>query len=303
MREYLRLINRVLAYGEARGDRTGTGTVSLFGEKITHNLLDGFPMVTSKTTYYKFSIKEILWMLTGSSNNNDLNKEGVTIWDEWCLADGDLGPIYGKQWRHWPTEDGEIDQIAILVDGLKNNPNSRRHIISAWNWSYIPNEKLSPHDNVAQGKMSLAPCHMMAQFYVSSVTTDDKIRWSAYQKAIGLDGGIENAPDKKLSCQLYCRSQDLCLGTPFNMVGYAALTMMLADQCGYMPGMYHHIIGDAHVYNNHIDGAKLMMRRDPLPLSFLKINKNVESIFDYKIDDFEVVGYKSHPPISFDVSV
>ncbi len=328
MRNYKSLIINVLDNGLSRGDRTGTGTIGLFGEKLVYDLLDGFPVVSLKQTYWKLSIKEKLWMISGSRNNNDLKAAKVTIWDEWALPNGDLGPVYGSQWRHWPVvkkideetiiEAGrelqrngatnlldpyysEIDQIQLLVDGLKNNPFSRRHILTAWNWSYIPDEKLSPHENVENGMMCLAPCHMMAQFYVSDVTKEDVQKYIAYQKATG--ESYDNIPTRKLSCQLYCRSQDLCLGTPFNLVGYATLTMILAKQCGYMPGVYHHVIGDAHIYKNHIYGAEEMVQREPFKTPYLKINNNVASIFDYKIDDFELVGYKYHPPISFDISI
>lgn len=328
MLQYKELCLKVLNEGQVRKDRTGTGTVSLFGEKLKINLLKGFPIVTLKQTYWKAAIKEKLWMLSGSSNNNDLKDAGVTIWDEWALPDGNLGPIYGSQWRHWPVikkideetiidagrdlqKNGatnlldsyysEIDQISILIDGLKNNPFSRRHILNSWNWSFVPDEKISPHENVENGMMSLPPCHMMAQFYISKATNEDVKKYIDYQKNI--NESYDNIPEYKLSAQVYCRSQDLCLGTPFNLVGYSALVMMLAKQCGYMPGDYHHIIGDAHIYMNHVDGAREMLSRYPLSSAYLKINNNVFSIFDYKIEDFTVMNYKHHPAISFDISV
>jgi thymidylate synthase len=244
------------------------------------------------------------------------------------LSDGNLGPIYGSQWRHWPVfkkiddetlidagrelqKNGatnlldpyfsEIDQISILIDGLKNNPFSRRHILNSWNWSFIPDEKLSPHKNVENGMMSLPPCHMMAQFYISEATNEDVKKYIEYQNKI--DEYCIDVPKHKLSCQLYCRSQDLCLGTPFNLVGYSSLVMMLAKQCGYMPGDYHYIIGDAHIYLNHIAGAEEMLSRNPLPSAYLKINNNVSSVFDYKINDFSIINYNYHPAISFDISI
>ncbi|MBP7966687.1 thymidylate synthase [Candidatus Woesebacteria bacterium] len=331
MLEFNNLAKRILAYGEERIDRTGTGTISCFGEKMSFNLLLGLPVVTGKKISWKLPIKELLWMLSGSSSNTDLNNKGVTIWDEWAV-DGNLGPVYGSQWRNWPVTDyeyheddiimagremqlygstnaldgysGHIDQITLLLDGLQNRPFSRRHIITAWNWAFIPQEDMTPQENVLAGNMCLPPCHIMAQWYVSKATYDDKINYASYQKYLGVvDFDIDSAPEYKLSCQMYQRSMDVCLGAPFNMIGYSVLTMMLAKQCGFMPGMYHHVIGDAHVYLNHVDNLKIQLSREPFSSPFLRINDNVKSIFDYKIEDFDLIGYKHHAPLSYSVAV
>ena len=232
-----------------------------------------------------------------------LDKEGYVLRKE--IKNGDLGPVYGAQWRHWPTHDGkEVDQIALLVDGLKNKPFSRRHIINAWNWAFIPDESISPQENVEKGNMCLPPCHIMAQWYVSKATDADKYNYICYLLNSGVsESEIGTVPEYKLDCQMYQRSADICLGVPFNILGYSTLTMMLAKQCGCMPGVYNHIIGDAHIYLNHVDKLKMQLTREPYPLPYLRIRDGVESIFDYRIEDFELVNYKHHDSISFDVAV
>lgn len=302
MLEYNKLCLHILDNGEIRSDRTGVGTISTFGEKLIFNLLKGLPVVTSKKVAVITAIKELLWMLTGSSSNKDLLENNVHIWDEWQTEYGDLGPIYGSQWRKWKSSDGtEIDQISLLVDGLKTNPFSRRHILNAWNCAFIPSEALSPQENVRLGKMCLPPCHMMAQWYVLKATDQDKEDYLAYMQAI--NETVTVIPEYKLNCQMYMRSNDVVLGLPFNLIGYSVLTMMLAKQCGYMPGYYHHVIGDAHIYLNHIDNLKKQLKRDNYPLPFLKILNGVNSIDNYKIEDFKLINYKHHDSIHYDVAV
>lgn len=301
MLEYNNLCLRILDTGEVRKDRTGVGTVSVFGEKLVFNLLKGLPVVTSKKIAVITAIKELLWMLSGSSSNNDLVLNNVHIWDEWKTEDGNLGPIYGSQWRNWISSNGSIDQISLLVNGLKNNPFSRRHILNAWNCAFIPDETLSPQENVKLGKMCLPPCHMMAQWYVLKATDQDKKDYLEYMQSIGEEP--ENIPEYKLNCQMYMRSNDVVLGLPFNLIGYSVLTMMLAKQCGYMPGYYHHVIGDAHIYLNHIDNLKKQLERGSYPLPYLKILNGVDSIDNYKIDHFKLINYKHHDPIYYDVAI
>ena len=277
MKQYLDLLSHVLEFGTRKDDRTGTGTLSVFGHQMRFNLEDGLPLVTTKKVHYKSIIHELLWLLSGSTNVAYLQKNGVRIWNEWADAEGSLGPIYGKQWRSWHTPNGDtIDQIAAVIDQIKTNPDSRRIIVSAWNPADLPSEKLSPQDNVAAGQMALATCHAFFQFYVAN---------------------------NKLSCQLYQRSNDLFLGAPFNICQYAMLTMMIAHQCGLGLGDYVHTIGDAHLYTNHVEQAQLQISREPLPLPKLKFARRPESIFDYKFEDFIIEGYESHPAIKAQVSV
>lgn len=322
MKEYIDLSNRILEFGEVRKDRTGVGTVSLFGEKMVFDLLDGFTAVTTKLVYCKTAIKEGLWICSGSTSNLDLKAQKVSIWDEWALPNGELGPIYGKQLRDF----NGVDQLAMLVEGLKNKPFSRRHIISYWNPEVLPFENLSPQDNVELGLQALPPCHAFAQWYVSNADNYDRVRYMHYLNIIErirmtdeelfLSHNQENydtdkmnqildsynIPKLKLSCQLYQRSADVVLGIPFNLVMYPMLTMMLAQQCGFIHGMYHHVIGDAHVYLNHVEAFKEQLSRDPYPRPILKINNLVESVFDYKTDDFELIDYQHHEPISYAVA-
>lgn len=265
MKQYLDLMKHVLDHGETREDRTGTGTISVFGYQARYNLEEGFPLVTTKKCHLRSIIHELLWFISGDTNIKYLKDNKVRIWDEWADENGDLGPVYGYQWRKWQTPDGrEVDQVAKLVDGLKNNPHSRRHILTAWNPADVDD-------------MALPPCHSFIQFYVST--------------------------DKKLSCQLYQRSADIFLGVPFNIASYALFTMMLAQVCDLGVGDFVHTMGDAHLYSNHIDQAKLQLTRDPRPLPEMKINPGVKSIFDFKFEDFELTGYDPHPHIKAEVSV
>ena len=264
MKQYLDLMQHVLDTGAQKHDRTGTGTVSVFGYQMRFNLQEGFPMVTTKKLHLKSIIHELIWFLTGDTNIKYLKANGVRIWDEWADEDGNLGPVYGSQWRSWPTPDGKhIDQITNIINTIKNNPDSRRIIVSAWNVAEIEN-------------MALPPCHAFFQFYVA---------------------------DGKLSCQLYQRSADIFLGVPFNIASYALLTMMVAQVCGLEAGDFVHTLGDAHLYNNHIEQANLQLSREPKPLPTMKINPEVKSIFDFKFDDFTLVNYEAHPHIKGIVAV
>lgn len=264
MKQYLDLLKTILDKGIQKHDRTGTGTISYFGYQMRFNLQDGFPLVTTKKVHLKSIIYELLWFLNGDTNVKYLQDHGVRIWNEWADANGDLGPVYGYQWRHWRTPDGrEIDQIANLIEGLKKNPDSRRHIVSAWNPADVDN-------------MALPPCHTMFQFYVA---------------------------DGRLSCQLYQRSGDTFLGIPFNIASYALLTMMVAQVCGYKPGDFVHTIGDAHIYLNHIEQVKLQLSRNPYPLPTMKINSEVKDIFSFKYEDFTLENYQCHPTIKGEISV
>ncbi len=277
MKQYLALLSHISSQGSEKGDRTGTGTRSVFGYQMRFNLQDGFPMVTTKKLHLKSIIYELLWFLKGDTNNAYLKENGVRIWDEWATETGDLGPIYGKQWVSWEKPNGEtINQIAEIVDTLKNNPNSRRMIVSAWNPSDLPDESISPQENVAQGRMALATCHAFFQFYVS---------------------------EGKLSCQLYQRSADTFLGVPFNIASYALLTHMVAQQTGLEVGDFIWTGGDVHLYNNTLEQTELQLTRSPYPLPTLTIKRQPDSIFDYKFEDFEIEGYQSHPHIKAKVSV
>jgi len=264
MQQYLDLLARVRTEGAKKTDRTGTGTLSVFGHQMRFDLSEGFPLVTTKKLHLKSIIVELLWFLSGATNTGYLKEHGVSIWDEWADAEGNLGPVYGKQWRSWETPDGRtIDQIANAVADLKRNPDSRRIIVTAWN----------PGD---LSKMALAPCHCLFQFYVT---------------------------DGKLSCQLYQRSADVFLGVPFNIASYALLTMMMAQVTGLKPGDFVHTFGDAHLYLNHLEQADLQLSRAPRPLPQMNINPAVSSIFDFKYEDFELTGYDPHPHIKAPVAV
>lgn len=264
MKQYHDLMRHVLECGVKKEDRTGTGTVSVFGYQMRYNLAEGFPLLTTKKLHTKSIIHELLWFLKGDTNIKYLKDNGVRIWDEWADAEGNLGPVYGYQWRSWPTPDGKhIDQITQVVDMIKNNPDSRRLIVSAWNVADI-------------NSMKLPPCHAFFQFYVAN---------------------------GKLSCQLYQRSADIFLGVPFNIASYAILTMMIAQVCDLQLGDFVHTLGDAHLYSNHIEQAKLQLTRDFRPLPTMKINPNVKSIFDFTIDDFTLENYDPHPHIKAEVAV
>ena len=277
MQQYLDLVQTILDHGHQKGDRTGSGTLSIFGHQMRFNLANGFPLVTTKKVHLKSIIHELLWFLQGDTNIGYLKANGVSIWDEWADAQGDLGPVYGAQWRNWPAGNAEnIDQIAQIVEQIKRTPNSRRMLVSAWNVADLPNESLSPQQNVAEGKMALAACHALFQFYVA---------------------------DGKLSCQLYQRSCDTFLGLPFNIASYALLTHMLAQQCDLQVGDFVWTGGDVHLYLNHLEQAKLQLSRQPYALPKLILKRKPASIFDYRYDDFEIVGYQAHPAIKAPISV
>ncbi len=264
MKQYLELLDHVLRRGVAKDDRTGTGTLSVFGYQMRFDLRDGFPALTTKKLHLRSIIHELLWFLAGDTNLRYLHDNKVTIWDEWADADGDLGPIYGYQWRSWPTPDGRsIDQITRLVDGLRENPDSRRHIVSAWNVADIE-------------RMALPPCHCLFQFWVA-------------------EGG--------LSCQLYQRSADVFLGVPFNIASYALLTMMVAQVCGLEPRELVHTFGDVHLYRNHVEQAETQLVRSPRPLPRMWINPEVLSVFDFRFEDFRLEGYDPHPAIKAPIAV
>ncbi len=264
MKGYLDLIDRVLKEGLKKEDRTGTGTTSIFGHQMRFDLSKGFPLVTTKKTHLRSIIHELLWFIQGDTNIAYLKENKVRIWDEWADENGDLGPVYGHQWRSWPTPDGKaIDQLSEVIKMIKENPDSRRLIVSAWNVSDIPN-------------MALPPCHTFFQFYVA---------------------------DGKLSCQLYQRSADIFLGVPFNIASYALLTMMVAQVCGLEYGDFVHTFGDAHIYSNHMDQVNLQLSREPFPLPEMKINPDIKDILDFTIDDFELVNYEAHPHIKGEVAI
>ncbi len=264
MKQYLHLLETILKEGTVKSDRTGTGTISRFGHQMRFDLSEGFPVVTTKKLHLKSIIHELLWFLAGDTNIKYLTDNGVRIWNEWADPDGNLGHIYGYQWRSWPTPDGHhIDQISQVIDSIKNKPDSRRHIVSAWNVGELD-------------KMNLPPCHVLFQFYVA---------------------------DGKLSCQLYQRSADVFLGVPFNIASYALLTLMVAQVTGLQPGDFVHTFGDVHIYSNHIEQVKLQLTREPFPLPQMKINPEIKNIFDFKFEDFELIGYQAHPHIKGEVAV
>ncbi|MCG8576226.1 MAG: thymidylate synthase [Flavobacteriales bacterium] len=274
MKQYLDLLELIKTKGVEKGDRTGTGTRSIFGHQMRFDLSEGFPMVTTKKLHLKSIIHELLWFIKGDTNIGYLNENGVKIWDAWANEEGDLGPVYGSQWRNWNGEG--IDQIQMVIDEIKNNPNNRRIMVSAWNPSVMPDTSKSFSENVANGKAALPPCHAFFQFWVA---------------------------DGKLSCQLYQRSADVFLGVPFNIASYALFTMMIAQVCGLEAGDFVHTFGDVHLYNNHLEQAELQLSREPKPLPQMKINPEITSIFDFTYDDFELVNYEYHPHIKGAVSV
>ncbi|PVW17159.1 thymidylate synthase [Marixanthomonas spongiae] len=274
MKQYHDLIKHVLENGTEKHDRTGTGTKSVFGYQMRFDLSEGFPMVTTKKLHLKSIIHELLWFLNGDTNIKYLQENGVRIWNEWADDNGDLGPVYGHQWRNWNSE--EIDQISEIIETLKTNPDSRRMLVSAWNPSVMPNTSKPFSENVANGKAALPPCHAFFQFYVA---------------------------DGKLSCQLYQRSADIFLGVPFNIASYALLTMMVAQVCGYQAGDFVHTFGDAHIYSNHMEQVELQLSREPRPLPTMHINPDVKDIFGFKFDDFTLENYNPHPHIKGAVAI
>lgn len=264
MQQYLDLMRHVQDNGTIKTDRTGTGTTSIFGHQARYDLSAGFPMITTKKLHFRSIIHELLWFLKGDSNIAYLKENGVSIWDDWADENGDLGPVYGVQWRSWPTPDGQhIDQVSQIIDQIKNTPDSRRIIVSAWNVSLV-------------NQMALPPCHALFQFYVA---------------------------DGKLSCQLYQRSADIFLGVPFNIASYALLTMMIAQVCGLKAGDFIHTLGDAHLYSNHMDQVATQLAREPLPLPTMQLNAKVRDLFEFTYEDFEIVGYESHPHIKAPIAV
>jgi thymidylate synthase len=277
MKQYLDLLQDILDNGVQKGDRTGTGTVSVFGRQYRHNLADGFPLLTTKKLHLKSIINELIWFLSGETNTRWLKENGVSIWDEWATGSGDLGPIYGAQWTNWPTRDGgTINQIDYVVECLRNNPDSRRILFHGWNVEYLPDESISPQQNVEAGRMALPPCHLLYQFYVA--------------------GG-------KLSSQLYIRSSDSFLGLPYNTASLAVLTLMLCQQCDLEPGEIIITTGDSHLYSNHMEQVQEQLSREPRQLPTLKLVRKPDSIYDYRFEDFELVGYDPHGHIAAPVAV
>lgn len=277
MQPYLALLNKILQDGHHKGDRTGSGTLSIFGHQLRFSLADGFPLVTTKRVHLKSIIHELLWFLKGDTHLGYLHQHKVSIWDEWADEQLELGPVYGRQWRSWPTPEGrQVDQLQQLMQQLRDNPNSRRLLVSAWNVADLPDERLSPQANVAQGKMALAPCHVLFQFYVA---------------------------DGKLSCQLYQRSCDTFLGLPFNIASYALLTQMIAQQLDLALGEFIWTGGDVHLYLNHLEQATLQLTREPYPAPRLVIKRKPESLFAYDYDDFEILNYQAHEAIKAPISV
>ncbi|QFY89474.1 thymidylate synthase [Magnetovirga frankeli] len=277
MQQYLDLMRQVRERGVRKADRTGTGTLSLFGYQMRFDLAQGFPLMTTKRLHLRSIIHELLWFLRGESNIAYLRQNGVSIWDEWANAEGELGPVYGRQWRSWPGPDGRhYDQISLLIAQINSNPDSRRHIISAWNVADLPDEGQSPQANADQGRMALAPCHTLFQFYIA---------------------------EGRLSCQMYQRSADVFLGVPFNIASYALLTLMLAQVCRLQPGEFIHCLGDAHLYLNHLQQVDLQLGREPRPLPQMRLNPEVGSLFDFRFEDFSLEGYDPHPHIKAPIAV
>lgn len=277
MQAYLQLLQDILDKGSQKGDRTGTGTISLFGYQMRFDLAEGFPCVTTKKLHLRSIIHELLWFLNGDTNIDYLNKNGVTIWDEWADENGNLGPVYGAQWRNWVTADGQhIDQIKLLLEDLRERPNSRRHIVSAWNPAVLPDETRSPRENARAGLQALPPCHTLFQFYVA---------------------------DGKLSCQMYQRSADVFLGVPFNIASYAMLTMMMAQVLDLKPGDFVITLGDAHIYSNHLEQVHTQLSRQPFRLPKMVINPDRKNLFEFEYEDFDLQNYQCHPGIKAPIAV
>lgn len=277
MKQYLDLMRHVLEHGHKKTDRTGTGTISVFGYQMRFDLQQGFPLITTKKCHLRSIIHELLWFLKGETNIEYLKANGVSIWDEWATAEGELGPVYGAQWRSWQAADGRvIDQISQLIADIKRTPDSRRLIVSAWNPALLPDTSVSPKENAAMGKQALPPCHTLFQFYVN---------------------------DGKLSCQLYQRSADIFLGVPFNIASYALLTLMVAQVCGLEPGDFVHTFGDAHLYLNHLKQVETQLARQPYPLPQMQLNPEVKDIFAFTIADFTLQNYQAHPHIKAPVAI
>lgn len=277
MKQYLDLLRHIQENGTRKSDRTGTGTLSVFGYQMRFDLSEGFPLVTTKKTHLKSIIHELLWFIRGDTNIAYLKENGVSIWDEWADENGELGPVYGKQWRSWEGPNGEVvDQLQQLLDEIRNKPDSRRLVLSAWNPVVLPDVSKSPKENAAEGKQALPPCHCLFQFYVA---------------------------DGRLSCQLYQRSGDVFLGVPFNIASYSLLTLMVAQVCGLQPGDFVHTFGDVHLYSNHEEQAALQLSREPRALPVMKLNPDVKSLFEFTYDDFELTDYDPHPHIKAPVAI
>lgn len=277
MKQYHDLLGDILENGAVKGDRTGTGTTSVFGRQIRHDLSKGFPLLTTKKLHFKSIANELIWFLSGNTNVRWLNENGVSIWNEWATEEGELGPIYGKQWTAWPTKEGEtINQVDYVVNTLRTNPNSRRILFHGWNPEYLPDESQSPQDNVREGRMALPPCHLLYQFYVAN---------------------------GRLSSQLYIRSSDSFLGLPYNIASLALLTHMLAQQCDLVPHEIVVSIGDLHAYSNHMTQIQTQLGRDVRPLPQLHIVRRPETIYGYRFEDFEILGYDPHPSIAAPIAV
>jgi len=277
MRQYLDLLRDILDNGVEKSDRTGTGTISVFGRQFRHDLNEGFPLLTTKKVHFRSIVNELIWFLNGGTNTKWLQENGVTIWDEWATEEGDLGPIYGKQWTAWPTkEGGTINQVDYVVNLLKNKPDSRRILFHGWNVEYLPDEGVSPQENASQGRMALPPCHLLYQFYVAN---------------------------NRLSAQLYIRSSDSMLGLPYNLASLALLTHMLAQQCDLDVGEIIISTGDSHIYTNHLEQINLQLSRDPRPLPTLQLKRRPDSIYDYQFEDFALLDYDPHPHIAAPVAV
>jgi thymidylate synthase len=277
MKQYHDLMRFILEQGHRKSDRTGTGTLSVFGYQMRFDLTAGFPLVTTKKCHLKSIIHELLWFLRGDTNIAYLQQHGVSIWDEWATETGELGPVYGAQWRSWLSHDGQvIDQIGQVIRDIKQTPDSRRLLVSAWNPAVLPDTRYSPKDNAANGKQALPPCHTLFQFYVN---------------------------DGKLSCQLYQRSADVFLGVPFNIASYALLTMMVAQVCDLQPGDFVHTLGDAHLYVNHLEQVQLQLSREPFPLPTMRLNPAVKDIFAFEFADFTLENYQAHPAIKAPIAV
>jgi len=277
MKTYLQLLQDILDKGSRKEDRTGTGTISLFGYQMRFDLAQGFPCVTTKKLHLRSIIYELLWFLKGDTNIAYLQENGVSIWNEWATENGDLGPVYGYQWRNWPAPDGRhIDQISLLLDDLRNRPDSRRHIISAWNPAALPDETQSPQENVQAGLQALPPCHMLFQFHVAN---------------------------GKLSCHMYQRSADVFLGVPFNIASYSLLTMMIAQVVGLEPGDFIISLGDAHIYLNHLEQVDKQLSRDEVPLPVMQINPDRKNLFEFEYDDFDLQNYQCHAGIKAPISI
>ncbi len=277
MHTYLDLLQHILDHGVEKGDRTGTGTRSVFGYQMRFPLSHRFPLLTTKKVHLRSIIHELLWFIAGDTNIAYLNENGVTIWDEWADEAGDLGPVYGAQWRSWPAPGGgAIDQLADVLERLRERPDSRRHIVSSWNPAVLPDEALAPHENASAGRQALPPCHTLFQFWVA---------------------------EGRLSCQLYQRSADVFLGVPFNIASYALLTLMVAQVTGYAPGEFVHTLGDAHIYSNHMDQVRTQLAREPYEPPVMRLNPAVTSLWDFRYEDFELIDYRCHPAIKAPIAV